>query len=756
MFVINLHALILIIYHMKFSKFTFLLTGLCVLSFFSEVKGQRGVVDIGYAATSLKAPGTVFLHADNDNTNNNKLDDFISFIIGGEGPGETSHEAAKDELARFSRKSANNRKFQLFQNTHLSFGTTAGQRAIALWEDKDLENWYGLGMDLGKMRLQVGPQATFGFFAGSQNEIMTVKSNGNVGIGYPDPQQKLAVNGSGYFRELLIENGGLTVNGNVTGVDGTFSGNVTANNFSVINDNSFFGLGAGSNNTGNYNSFFGTNTGANNTSGTANTFIGINAGQVNTTGNYNIFIGDRAGDSNTEGSDNVFIGRFTGLRNVKGSNNVFIGNYAGEKSGGQNNTLRIANNTDKTLIIGDFEYNQVGVGFHDLAKLDEHLGADEAGLAINGGLYAEKIFVKEIVHNEDIRHEHSLTFGGQQDSKGVLWSNELWQGSYSRLDVYDGKLHAMTDESFHITDINITDGTPGSTRFYVDTNNGNVGIGYEGDDVDEKLKVNGSGFFYGNLEVEGGQITLAGGDNQNNYLSVKSKVIEGGSQEAESRFWTHTDGKLYVQNSKGIELGDINSVNGHLSILSDGRVGVGTSNPMAGVSLSVDGGIAIRRKSGSRVKNTQVVKGTDRFQLVVEDGIATERYLWIHPCMWDNDPNNDGGCPEDWGDYVFEKDYPLLSLNELSQYVDEFKHLPGVPSAESIMQDGYEMHEMNKNFVIKIEELTLYTLQQEQKLKEQAEKLKKQTKEMERLKEVADKYEALSQEIEALKKAINK
>ncbi len=71
-------------------------------------------------------------------------------------------------------------------------------------------------------------------------------------------------------------------------------------------------------------------------------------------------------------------------------------------------------------------------------------------------------------------------------------------------------------------------------------------------------------------------------------------------------------------------------------------------------------------------------------------------------------------------DYVFEPDYGLLSLDSLKTFVAENKHLPNVPSAEDIRRDGLNLTQMPMRLLEKIEELTLYTLAQEDKLDELA------------------------------------
>lgn len=71
----------------------------------------------------------------------------------------------------------------------------------------------------------------------------------------------------------------------------------------------------------------------------------------------------------------------------------------------------------------------------------------------------------------------------------------------------------------------------------------------------------------------------------------------------------------------------------------------------------------------------------------------------------------------DWPDYVFHHDYNLKSLDEVKSHIQEKGHLPNVPSAKEIQDNGILLGNMNKVLLEKIEELTLYILQQEEKLK---------------------------------------
>ncbi len=64
-----------------------------------------------------------------------------------------------------------------------------------------------------------------------------------------------------------------------------------------------------------------------------------------------------------------------------------------------------------------------------------------------------------------------------------------------------------------------------------------------------------------------------------------------------------------------------------------------------------------------------------------------------------------------WPDYVFDQSYDLMSIEELSESIEHNHHLPGIPTAKSIQQDGLIVGDMQKKMMEKIEELTLYIIQ---------------------------------------------
>ncbi|MFZ5972137.1 MAG: hypothetical protein ACOYXA_11140, partial [Bacteroidota bacterium] len=57
------------------------------------------------------------------------------------------------------------------------------------------------------------------------------------------------------------------------------------------------------------------------------------------------------------------------------------------------------------------------------------------------------------------------------------------------------------------------------------------------------------------------------------------------------------------------------------------------------------------------------------------------------------------------------EDYNLKPLEEVEQFIKENKHLPGVPNAESLKANGWQVGEMNNKLLEKVEELTLYLIE---------------------------------------------
>ncbi len=96
-------------------------------------------------------------------------------------------------------------------------------------------------------------------------------------------------------------------------------------------------------------------------------------------------------------------------------------------------------------------------------------------------------------------------------------------------------------------------------------------------------------------------------------------------------------------------------------------------------------------------------------------------------------------------DYVFKNDYKLRSIEEVEKFIGEHSHLPEIPSAKEFEQKGVMLAEMDMNLLKKIEELTLYTIEQQKEienLKKENEEVKSLCKELLELRSRLEKLES--------------
>jgi len=79
----------------------------------------------------------------------------------------------------------------------------------------------------------------------------------------------------------------------------------------------------------------------------------------------------------------------------------------------------------------------------------------------------------------------------------------------------------------------------------------------------------------------------------------------------------------------------------------------------------------------------------------------------------------------DWPDYVFRKDYKLFPVEKLGAYIKEKGHLPNIPPAAEINKSGLDIGEMQRRMMEKIEELSLYIVDQQKQIQALMDQLNK-------------------------------
>lgn len=101
---------------------------------------------------------------------------------------------------------------------------------------------------------------------------------------------------------------------------------------------------------------------------------------------------------------------------------------------------------------------------------------------------------------------------------------------------------------------------------------------------------------------------------------------------------------------------------------------------------------------------TNDIKTPAGYKLFVEEGILTEKVKVAVKTT------------ADWADYVFATDYKLMPLAEVEQFTKENKHLPNVPSAKEMVNNGLDVAQMDAKLLEKVEELTLYLIEQNKQI----------------------------------------
>ncbi|WNM20198.1 hypothetical protein [Flavobacterium capsici] len=199
-----------------------------------------------------------------------------------------------------------------------------------------------------------------------------------------------------------------------------------------------------------------------------------------------------------------------------------------------------------------------------------------------------------------------------------------------------------------------------------------------------------------NLSISGNTISISNG----NSITFPTTNIVGGSNVTITGSGTTTspyqissvDTSLYANN--GV-INQATTVGGNRVVdMNDRNIWFNTSTSATNGKLYIGSSPNYNNATGS-------------YKLFVEGGIMTEK---VKVAL--RSTNN-------WADYVFEKDYNLLPLNEVEKYIQKNKHLPGVKSAEELAENGLDIAEMQSKHMEKIEELTLYIIEQNKKLQQQ-------------------------------------
>jgi len=225
----------------------------------------------------------------------------------------------------------------------------------------------------------------------------------------------------------------------------------------------------------------------------------------------------------------------------------------------------------------------------------------------------------------------------------------------------------------------------------------------------------------------------------NTSTSSTSSIDKYGVWITSSGTWNGSSAKNY-----GLRVTVSGGTNNYAGIFEGGNVGIGIATPQAKLhvhdgtdmntwlrnggstlgfqiisvkddnstyqNLSLDGGkLLLNTQTGG---NVGIGTTSPSEKLSVNGNISTKKLIVTQT---------------GWGDYVFNKDYKLRSLSSLEAFISQNKHLPEVPTAKEVEATGISVGDNQALLLKKIEELTLYAIEQQKQIN-------KLTKEMKQLK----------------------
>ncbi len=171
-------------------------------------------------------------------------------------------------------------------------------------------------------------------------------------------------------------------------------------------------------------------------------------------------------------------------------------------------------------------------------------------------------------------------------------------------------------------------------------------------------------------------------------------------------------------NTTGFSLAPFNTEEGKtlgLRINSEGDFGINT--PTINATLQVNGDAAIGYTDALPISgglyNGLLVNGSVGINLYPNIVLAADAKLSVNGAIYATkivvqNPN--------WADYVFTNNYHLMSIDSLELYINTFKHLPKVPTENEICSTGVDLQKTNELLLSKIEEITLYLIQQNKQI----------------------------------------
>lgn len=400
-------------------------------------------------------------------------------------------------------------------------------------------------------------------------------------------------------------------------------------------------------------------------SGGTNTAVGFGALQNNTTAYRNTAIGAYALTNNTTGRYNTALGYQAMLSNTTAERNTIVG-YNGmtfSVSGGYNTGVGfgVFNNN----ISGS---NNTGIGYEPMFWITS--GNNNTALGYHSGYDittgSQNVFLGYNSGYGITTGNNNTIIGSQVKGLAPGLSNTiiLADGSGTQRLLINASGNAGFGTATPQNKVEITHGTAGNSGLrFTNLTSASSAAASSG----KVLSVNANGDVV--LEVAGGG--GAGDGSETKIVSGSSNVTVGGTGTIATPYSISVSSPASYWDNASIGSGNIINNNAGAII-----IGTGISTLPGGYKLYVSSGGILAEK----------------VKVALKSGA-------------------------NWADHVFAKGYTLKPLGEVEAFINQHKHLPGVPSAETLVKEGgVDVNQMFAKQMEKIEELTLYIIEMNKKL----------------------------------------
>jgi len=397
-------------------------------------------------------------------------------------------------------------------------------------------------------------------------------------------------------------------------------------------------------------------------SGTYNSAFGYASFNSTTTGLYNSIFGASAGVGLTSGGGNSFFGYGSGQANNSGIGNAFFGRATGfVNTNGGNNTF-----------VGSYSgrFNTTG---------SNNSTSGYAALVYNSTGNNNSAVGFQALYN------NSTGIGNTSIGYNALFANTTGSNNTALgfgADVSNAALNNATA---------IGNGAIVTSSNAIQLGNASVSQIFAGTSVNTTIVTGG-------LKITGGTIA-AGKVLTSDANGVATWQPSGGGTGGSSQWTTSGTTINYLL----------------------GNVGIGTTNPA--YKLDINGSInastfLINGQPFAGGGSQWATNGTSINYIAGNVGIGTTTpssfKLAVEGKIWAKEVQV--ALTNPGPDYVFEKSYDLRTLEEVKIYIELNKHLPEIPSAKEMEKNGVQLGEMNMLLLKKIEELTLYIIEQEKRI----------------------------------------